>query len=212
MKMDSRARKIFNKFPRDVKEYFHEVNEKCQKYGVTFKVSGGRSVNADCGRSGGYFNDSTKELAVAIGSNLESSMGVLIHEFFHMEKQWKNPKSIWKNRKIYNGYNRFFHYLNGGRIYKIDSAITSVVSLELECEKMAVREIKRRWTKYINVDKYCRQSFSYLASFFHMAKTKKWPKISPCHRKFLAHCPDKLPRSLKKVPENLQAAFDRFLR
>lgn len=212
MTLDSKARKIFKKFPKEVKNYFLEIDQKCQKYGVTFRISGGYAVNSGCGRCGGYFDDHERVLVVAIGSNLESAMSLLVHESTHMERQWKNPKSIWKDRKTYNGYNRFFRHLEGRKIYKINTAIRAAVDLEMECEKMAIKEIKKRWLKYIDVEKYSRQSFAYLASFQHMAKIRKWPVISPSHRKFLAHCPNKLPRTMRKIPRNLQEAFDRFLR
>lgn len=210
MVADSKARKILKSFPKDVVEYFVEIDRKCQKYGIKFKLGSGKSLNAGMGRCGGYFDDGQKVLAVAIGSGLYSALSICVHEASHM-KQWKSPKSIWKNRKVYNGYNRFYCYLDGKKIYKLKTAVDAAISLELEAERMAVREIKKRWTKYIDLSKYCRQSSSYLFSYRHMAKTGKWPVVSPSDRRITAHCPDRLLRSYKRVPWRLQAAFDRYL-
>lgn len=208
--MDSRARKIFQKFPRDVKEYFQEIDKKCQKYSITFKIGGGKSVNSGCGRSGGYFDDASKVLAVAIGCSLESALSILIHEQSHL-CQWKNPKSVWKNRKIYNGYTRFFRYLAGQKIYKKETAVQSAIELEKECEKLAIREIKKRWLKYINLENYKKGSNAYLFSYLHMGETGKWPVNTPCDRKILAHCPTELLRSYKRIPVRLKMAFDKYL-
>lgn len=199
------------KLPKAVRDYIFELDKKCQYYGIELILGAGSSVNFGNGRSGGYFCDYRKVLKVAIGGSVESILSCAIHESCHMEDQWQNPKSIWHDFRISNGYNRFFHYINGGRIYKQKQAVFAAIAIEKECEQFAIKKIKAKWLKYVNLDKYIANSNSYLFSYLHMAETRKWPSKTPCTRKFRAHCETKLSKSHKKIPTNLKAAFDRWL-
>ncbi len=211
MKASSVARKILSKFPRDIREYFNEIDSLCKENGITFYLGAGKSVNSGCGRSGGYYDDGERVLAVSIGCSLQSVLGILVHESKHCY-QHIHQTPAWKNRKIYNGYNRFFSHLAGKRIYKKHTAVAAAIAIELECERMAVKEIKRRWTKYIDLSKYQRESSAYLYSYIYMGETGKWPVTSSCDRKITAHSPDKLLRSYKRIPSRLRMAFERYLR
>ncbi len=197
MKASSVARKILSRFPKDVIEYFHEIDKLCKKYSVTFYLGAGRSVNSGCGRSGGYFDDCNRVLAVAIGTSMSSALSILVHEVGHLKGQWLNPKSIWHDFKIYNGYSRFFWFLEGRRIYQKHTAISSA--------------IKRRWTKYINLDKYQRESSAYLYSYIYMGETGKWPVTSSCDKKIAKHAPNNLRGSYRKIPPALRKAFEKYL-
>ncbi len=211
MKASSAARKILSKFPQDVVDYFNEIDELCNYYGVTFYVGAGKSVNAS-GRCSGYFDYHKKVLAISLKHSLASIISVAVHEVSHMKNQWANPKSKWHTQKLYKGHNRFFSFLGGAKIYKKNAAISQAVLLELEAERMAVREIKRRWTKYIDLNDYQRQSSAYLYSYLYMGETGRWPVSSPCVRKISKHAPDSLQKSYKKIPIKLRSAFDKYLR
>ena len=210
MKLDSRARKIFKKFPRDVKEYFEKLDQKCQKFKISLILSGGEEVNFGHGRCGGYFDDSNKIMKIAIGGSVQSSLSVSLHEEGHLD-QWINKTPAWSNFKIYNGYTRFFKYLNGERIYKVNQAVQAAIAIEKECEKIAIKKIKKKWLKYIDLNCYVTNASAYLFSYLYMAKKRKWPKNTPCTAKIRAHCPNKILRSYKTIPERLEAAFDRYL-
>lgn len=211
MKASSAARKILNRFPQDVKDYFQEIDELCNQHGVTFYLGAGKAVNAG-GRCSGYFDYHKKVLAVSLKHSLESVISVAAHEVSHLKNQWANPKSKWHTQKLYNGHNRFFSFLSGAKIYKKDSAISDSILLELEAERLAVREIKRRWTKYIDLAEYQRQSSAYLYSYLYMGETGKWPVTSCCIRKIAKHAPDSLQKSYKQIPPKLRMAFDKYLR
>jgi len=212
MKISSKARKILKKFPEEIRNYFLEVDEKCKQHGVTFFVGAGKQVNSCGGRSGGYFDDCRKILAVSIGSSLTSCFQTLLHEVSHFKGQWLNPKSIWYKGRIRHGHSRFFSYLSGQRIYKKHAAIAAALAIELDCERKTVREIKRRWTKYIDLAEYQRQSSAYLYSYLYMGETGKWPVVSCCIRKIAKHAPDSLQKSYKQIPPKLRMAFDKYLR
>lgn len=210
MKLDSRARKIFRKFPRDVKEYFEKLDQKCQKHGILLKLGGGKEVNFGHGRCGGYFDDFGKEMKISIGGSIQGVLSVAIHEESHLE-QFIKKTPIWRNFSTYNGYTRFFKYLSGERIYKINQAVQAAISIEKECEKIAIKKIKKKWLKYIDLNCYVTNASAYLFSYLYMAKKRKWPKNTPCTAKIRAHCPNKILRSYKTIPERLEAAFDRYL-
>jgi len=212
MKASSAARKILNRFPQDVKDYFQEIDELCNQHGVTFYLGAGKSVNCGNGRCAGYFDDSQRILAVSINRSIESVIGLTVHEATHAFVQWANPKSIWYKGRIRHGHTRFFNFLAGHKIYKKDEAIQSALALELDCERTSIREIKRRWTKYIDVETYQRQSSAYLYSYLYMGETGKWPVVSCCIRKIAKHAPDSLQKSYKQIPPKLRMAFDKYLR
>lgn len=211
MTLCSKAQKRFKRLPKRVRDYFFQLDKRCQSYRIKLVLGSGESVNFGGGRCGGYFDDANRVLKVAIGGSVESLLSVAIHESAHMTKQWQNPRSIWQDYKIYNGYNRFFRYISGERIYNKTQAIHSAISLEKECEQFAIKEIKRKWLDYINLEKYIANSNAYLFSYLHMAEKRKWPAKTPCEGKFRAHCPTKLLKSYKKIPERLKLAFDRWL-
>jgi hypothetical protein len=209
MKMDTRAKKIFKKFPRDVKEYFQKLDKKCQKHGITLKVGGGKAFNLG-GRCGGYFDDTNKILAVAIGiKNIGKIIALAEHEANHM-RQWLNPRSIWHRKGIKNGHARFSYYLAGQRIYKAEQCMMATLAIEHDCERKTLRAL-RKWQKYVNLKQATKRANSYLLSHWHMLETKKWPTNTPYDQKILKHCPDSLVKNPRKVPESLKKAFRKYL-
>lgn len=212
MKASSAARKILAKFPKDVRDYFLEIDELCKYHGVTFYLGSGRCVNSGGGRCSGYFDYHNKILAIAVGRSMNSVFQVAVHEFQHFKGQWLNLKSNWHTKRLYKGHSRFFSFLSGAKIYKKDQALMDCINLELECERLAVREIKRRWTKYIDLAEYQRQSSSYLYSYLYMGETGKWPITSCCVRKIAKHAPDSLQKSYEVIPPKLRIAFEKYLR
>lgn len=207
--MDTRAKKIFQKFPRDVKEYFQKLDKKCQKHGITLKVGGGKAFNLG-GRCGGYFDDTNKILAVAIGiKNIGKIIALAEHEANHM-RQWLNPRSIWHRKGIKNGHARFSYYLAGQRIYKAEQCMMATLAIEHDCERKTLRAL-RKWQKYVNLKQATKRANSYLLSHWHMLETKKWPTNTPYDQKILKHCPDSLVKNPRKVPESLKKAFRKYL-
>ena len=50
-----------------MREYFEKLDQKCQKHGILLKIGGGKALNMGKSRCGGYFDESERVLAVAIG-------------------------------------------------------------------------------------------------------------------------------------------------
>lgn len=208
MQASSSAKKILKSYPQDVQQYFAEIDEKLRKQGYTFKLSGGQSLN-NGGRCGGYFDDKTKILAIALGRGLERSLSLLCHELGHFQQKMQKS-SIWHNYRIYNGHSRFFYYLGGKKIYKPTQASLAAIKLEADCERRSFKLVKK-WQKYVNLDRYCAEANSYVLSYHWMLENKRWMKGSPYDRKIIAHSPTQLMRSYKKIPMRLKMAFDRYL-
>lgn len=209
MKLDSRSRKIFGRFPDDVKNYFIKLDKRCQKHGISLILGGGEEVNFGYGRCGGYFDDHGKVLKIAIKGSIESVMAVALHEASHLDQKISNF-SFWHNPVVVSGFNRFFKHLSGQKVYKLDHAVQCAIALEKECEQRAVQKIKKRWQKYINLDKYKANASAYLYCYLYMAKKGKWTK-TPCTAKIRAHCPNKILRNYSTIPEKLEMAFNRYL-
>ena len=207
MKLDSRARKIFKKFPRDVREYFEKLDQKCQKHGITLKIGGGKALNSG-GRCGGYFDDVNKVLAVAIGvKNIGEIIALTQHEANHM-RQWANHRSVW--HKVKSKHSRFCYFLSGKRIYRPKDCALAAIQLELDCEKRSFRSLQK-WKKYVNIEKETIKANSYLLAHWHMLETGKWPSNRIYSQKILKHCPKTLIKNPKFVPEELKRAFKRYL-
>ena len=82
MKFDSKAKQIFKKMPVEIKNYFYEVDAKCKKHEVQLRLSGGKGLNGDGSRSGGWFDDYNKELAIAINAPLTPMGLFVLHKDF----------------------------------------------------------------------------------------------------------------------------------
>lgn len=210
MKLDSRARKILKKFPRDVQEYFYKLDKKCQKHGITLVLRGGKALNLN-GRCGGYFDSANKVLAVAIGvKNIGKILALAEHEATHCFSQFLNPRSIWHKKGIMTKHARFSYYLSGQKIYKPKDCMLATANLELDCERKTLRALKK-WQKYVNLESTTKRANSYILSHWHMLETKKWPTNTPYDRKILKHCPSSLIKNVQDVPENLMKAFGKYL-
>lgn len=211
MKLDSRARKILRKFPRDVQEFFKKLDKRCQKHQILFKISGGRALNAG-GRCGGYFDSENRTLAVAIGgkNSLGNIISLVEHEASHCFGQFLNPRSIWHKKGIISKHSRFAYYLAGERIYQPKECAMASILLELDCERKTLRKLKK-WQKYVNLKTATLRANSYLLSHWHMLETRKWPVNTPYDRKILKHCPESLIKNPQDVPEGLRMAFRKYL-
>jgi len=207
MKFDSKAKQIFKKMPVEIKNYFYEVDAKCKKHKVQFRLSGGKGLNADGSRSGGWFDDYNKELAIAINAPLKWILATLLHEESHLD-QWLDETSVWYDRKIYNSFRRFFSWLSK------DSEINcplrearNIIILEADCERRTLRKIKKRWSHIIDCETYSKSANAYMFSYLWMAKSRKWIGCCVNQQYFLKHFPSKIQKQYEFLPEKYLKLF-----
>lgn len=207
MKLDSKARKIFNSLPQKIKNYFLEIDEDCANYGITFKVSGGKGINFGGGRCGGYFCSDTKVLAVSINRKIPNMLGLLIHEASHFD-QWKDLDSVWYKPMMYASGERFFNWLSGSvELSHPERDAKRIIELELDCEKRALRKIKRRWSDVINPEQYAQSANAYMFSYLYMAQSRKWIGDFISINKYCNKFPEKMLPKYDDIPEKYLKLF-----
>lgn len=209
MEVSSAAKKILRTFPQEVQNYFEKLDKKCQKHRITLKLSSGRLINSVGGRCSGHFDSFGRELAVALGQGWRHAFQVAIHEECHLS-QYLDPKSVW-HTKISDNHTKFFQWLAGKNFKEPRILAQSAMILERDCERRAVAEIRKKYSHIIDVEKYKTRANAYLAGYYWCFINRQWLRKSPYDRKLIAHCPPKLFRSFKDIPENLKLAMDRFL-
>ena len=209
MKIDSKARKILNSFPREVRDLFIQIDQKCRKYKVVFRVSSHSNVYSGSGSCSGYFSDKPKELAVAINNPLKWVLATLVHEDSHFD-QWLDKCSIWHSRESKQNFSDFFDWL-----FKIKSiknptqSAKHVARLEADCERRSIKKIKKYWSHLISPEVYAQTANAYLFSYLYMAKSRKWisTEIGLTSKAFYRHFPDE---SQNKFDNLLEKYFNLF--
>lgn len=208
MKMDAKARKIFRKLPLKIKNYFWEIEEECREYGITFRVSGGKRINFGGGRCGGYFCESTKQLAIAIDRPIFMMLGTLIHEESHFD-QWKDLDSIWYKPQMESSANRFFNWLNGSIENKNpEKDAKKIIELEADCERRTIKKIKKRWSELISVEQYIKSANAYMFSYLWMARSRKWIGDFTSKEKYIKQFPSKMKKKYDKLPIKFIPLFE----
>lgn len=208
MKMDSKARKIFNQLPKDVQNYFREVDKNCKEYGITFRLGGGQTINFGGGRCGGYFCDHTKQLALAMGRQLKWILGTLVHEESHFE-QWIDLDSVWHKPQMDASATRFFNWLKGhpsSRSPETDAK--RIIELEADCERRTIKKIKKHWSKYISIDEYARSANAYMFAYLWMAKSRKWIGDFTSKKRYIKHFPAKIHSKYETLPNKFWQLFE----
>lgn len=212
MKIDKKARAILNSFSKDVQDYFQEIDDKCKKSGVQFRVSGGRAVYSGGGRCGGFFSDSPRELAIAINKPLKWVIATLVHEDSHFD-QWLDSQSIWYNETVARNFNSFFDWLSKTKNIKNPTeSAKHVISLESDCERRSIKKIKKRWSHVISPEEYAQSANAYMFSYLYMAHSRKWisESVKIKNKCFYRNFPQKILGKFENLSEEYFELFRRY--
>lgn len=210
MKIDKKTRAILNSFPQDIQNYFQEIDDKCKKSGVQFRVSGGRTVYSGGGCCGGFFSDSPKELAIAINNPLKWVIATLVHEDSHFD-QWLNSQSIWHNKTVVRNFNSFFNWLSKTKNIKNPTrSAKHVISLESDCERRSIKKIKKRWSHIISPEEYAQSANAYIFSYLYMAHSRKWISAKITNKYFYRHFPQKILNKFKNLSKEYFELFRKY--
>ena len=210
MKANKLALSNLSKMPKDVRYFVSEIDEELQNQGFTLYLSSGASVKNDCGMCGGYFDSFGKVLAVASNVSVERFVSLLCHEFSHYA-QAKDKTSIWHDEKINNGHSKFFYWLGGAKHYKTWELVQSAISLEHDCEKRALKLIRRRFSHIISPKDYEKRASIYLYGYIFVWETGKWFTKDLYQQPILDACEPVLRRKYEVIPPKLRAAFEECL-
>jgi hypothetical protein len=212
VKIDSKARTILSSFPKEIQDYFQEIDAKCKQHDVKFRVSGGKSVYSGGGCCGGFFSDSPKELAIAINKPLKWVLATLVHEDSHFD-QWLNRQSVWYNQRISRNFNNFFDWLQNIKNIKnpIESA-KHVIALESDCERRSIKKIKKRWSHVISPETYAQSANAYMFSYLYMAQSRKWisNSVKIKNKCFYRNFPQKILGKFENLSEEYFELFRKY--
>jgi hypothetical protein len=124
----------------------------------------------------GYFDEETKELAVAIGSGAGRWWYTLCHEYGHF-KQWQ--EKLWTTS---NSFSDFSEWIDGSREFSkkhIEKMIRDIQECERDAERRGLKLIKKY--KLPDVKDYIQRANAYILFYEVIRKHRKWckPGCSP---------------------------------
>lgn len=210
MKASPRAKKILSKMPKDVISFTEEVSEDLKHRNIQFIVSEHSSVKLGCGKCGGYFDSFERKLVVCLGGGLQRFFSLLCHEYCH-SLQFKNLRSVYNDQTISANHSKFFYWLEGAKHYKISELAQAAIKIELECEKMALKLIRRKFSHIVSPESYAQMASVYLYGYLWVAETGEWFKKPLYHPEILAACEPRLRRKYEVIPQKLREAFEKYL-
>jgi len=162
------------------RDYFDFVTNRCDELSVRLKLVNKPYVITGGMSCGGYFDASNLILCLGMDSPEGIRLGSLAHEANHME-QWAKKKKVWTDFEITGGLDiGVLISLWLKRLVELnDKQLTEYIrksqNLELDCEKMAVKVI-RKWGLDINIDRYIQMANAYVKFYEVMKRERKWYK------------------------------------
>lgn len=184
-------------------DFINDVQKDCKKYKVKiiFHSSHEISLSDDIAVSG-YWDQDDKELNVAVG--FDDWLTVLAHEYGHF-CQWKENK--FSSQKYTDAYVNYDEWLTGEKELtekEVNKACELIQKCELDCEKRALRFIKK-YKLYSSEELYIQKANSYVLGFEASKKKRKWFKVSPSRiKKIYSSMPKKFTKSLKPTKKQLR--------
>lgn len=192
-------------------QFVRYVKNHLAEYGIKLVIGQGRMVNVGGYRAVGYFSESEKVIKIARKST--DFMCTLVHEYCHF-LQYINNSKIYKKSDI-AGYiiDEWFR----GKEYapeKIKRAFFLVRAMERDCEKRAIKIIKK-FNLQIDSKMYAKKAHCYIYSHFMMEKTRKFYsyKKSPYHSPVVLKI---MPTSMavlshKTIPPKIYSVLESFI-
>jgi hypothetical protein len=148
----------------------------------------------------GYWSDYDKELQVAVMN--PEWLVILAHEYGHF-CQWKEKKFV--DKKTIDAYNMFDEWIEKEielDDLMIEQMITLIQKCELDCEKRALKFIKK-YKLYFDYELYIQKSNSYVLGYEAVKIKRKWFVVSPSRVKSVCK---NMPKTFTKIlkPTNKQ--------
>jgi hypothetical protein len=186
------------------------VKKHLAEYGMKLIIGRGNKVNVGGYRCEGYFDDSKKIIKIA-GNSL-NFLETLVHEYCHFLQYINKSKIYQKSNNASYIVDDWFR----GQEYspeKIKRAFFLVRAMERDCEKRAVKVIKKFNLK-IDSKLYAKRAHCYIYSHFMMEKTRKFysykksPYRSPIVLKIMPS--NMAVSSHKRIPPKIYSVLESF--
>lgn len=152
-------------------KFIKDLENKCKIYNIKLTFKNSRSVDGGGGtRIGGYFDYGNMELAVA--RKHKDWLSLLVHESCHVD-QWSEQSKLWTQNIDEDG--KVDKWILGAKVKYIKKSLEDTLQLELDCEKRAVKKIKK-YKLPINIKTYIQRANAYVQFYNYLYETRKWSK------------------------------------
>lgn len=160
-----------------ISSFLYMIQKDCIEHGVDLKLEPGETIKLTKNMYvSGYWSDEDLELAIALDH--PEWLTILAHEYGHF-CQWKEDKFV--DEKTVNAYSNFDSWISK-KIELSDEEIDEMIKLmqkcELDCEKRALRFIKK-YKLFPDSELYIQKSNSYVLGLEAAKIKRKWFKRSP---------------------------------
>lgn len=194
-------------------DFFIAELYKADANGIRYLISSDKFISlSDNIKCAGYFDSGDKVLAAATGhTDTEHWLGIMVHETCHMDQYLEDPLQ-WKQWEKSPDLDEWL----GGTEFsknKLEKSINNTQSLEYDCERRAVRKIKK-YKLPLDIKVYIQKANSYIQFFQYLKTTRKWPVPGKLYNKKIY---SKLPSEFSKLesyltlPDTYKQVYDKYL-
>jgi len=167
-------------------QFIEFVRNDLASHGVKLVLVNARSLS---NKYGGWYADGSRRLTVA--RHHVNFTGILLHEYCHF-RQWIEDRTLWNKLLWKNNY--FFEWLDSRKPVskKVLDAKIAVLTLEYDCERRALKLIKKLHLP-LSVEIYTQKANAYLLSYHLITTHHRWPENKSVYRSAISkHMPIKL--------------------
>ena len=163
-----------------VKKFIRHVEQETAKHKVKLTLAEAPYVIvAPRTRGNGFFDEEHMELACSCGKPRKLWLPILVHEYSHFE-QWRDQCRAWTGGDLGNkdSSGEMFAWISGKRLPKrlVHLYVTKTRQLELDCEKRALKNIKK-FKLPLDAKAYCQRANSYIHFHNYIEQSRKWYKV-----------------------------------
>lgn len=187
-------------------DFYNFAEEYRRKHGGVFDFRRSRSVRADSCLSAGYFDETTKNIVVAL--NHKKHEETFVHEFCHF-MQFVEQAPVYVNCQ-----DDFWWDMEANKwgIHTWDSML-STIALEHDCEKRAI-QFGRKY-KLFNIKKYAQGTNAYMYFLQYVYMNNQWPQST---RLYDSRLPSIMPNKVlplstfEKIDMAIMKEYDKVFR
>ena len=166
------VKELKNKFDdENVNHFINDLVKLCKENGIKIELSNTEKVTAEDNlKCNGYFDG--EKLVVATKNPLNLWLRILVHESCHVDQSIENKE--WYNASNMH-VSKIDNWLKDSKqeFKDKEESYRSVAELELDCEKRAIKKIKK-YELPIDINEYIKEANEYILGYMKSRKTGKW--------------------------------------